>query len=874
MFNWLGSFAVRYRVPIIVVWVLAAVVITVASPGIEKVASSDSADFLPDDAPFHEAERIVREAFPDRTSRSSAVVVMDAGDGGSLFDETNWQYVEAFTQWANGPEAPDNIVSVISPASGSSIVADLLVADDEQVAMLLVRFNTSQSDERTIEALDELHTHLADTRPAEMATYITGEAAIIGGYVEATQTSVDRTLWITLVLVITMLLIVYRSPVSPLVPLLSVTVVYFISQDIIGWLGESVWTISSFTNMFLIVVLFGAGTDYCLFLISRFREELGHAEPRTATRHTVDRVGETITSSAGTVIVGFVAMSFAEMGLFNTSGPSLAIGVLVMLAAGLTLTPALLSLLGERAFWPLKVRRNDGEAASPVHEHGLYAWISIKVSERPVAAVVLIVLVLSPFVVYGIGQPLTYDMLEDMPDDYDARQGFYVLDEHIGGGQMQPLTVAITDLGQLDVEALNEIGALTADLLAVPGVADVRSLTRPVGESDSLLADVLRVDRQLALAADMLDMFGGEGEEAVSPLEMVQMASQTLPAVTAYFDGLAAAYPQITDDPDLAAVRELLDVQALGASLAGGTLQEDLEDAQDHLTALAETFATMDSPAYYLPSELPEALTAQIAGGEEDPVGMLQSLYLSSDGSAARFDVVLENNPYSDGAMDSVLAIRDLLEARGNGAVSGTSSIITDMRDTMNRDMVRSFALVLLGVFVVLLFLLRALVSPVYLILTILFSYGATFGVTRLLFEAILGVEGLSWFVPFFMFVLLVALGMDYNIFLMGRVKEEVSKHGIREGVHRAVAATGSIITSAGVIMAGTFAAMMSADIQGLVQIGFAVAFGVLLDTFVIRTALVPAITVILGRWSWWPGAAPGSPRAVGRRPLHDPTGD
>jgi putative drug exporter of the RND superfamily len=120
-----------------------------------------------------------------------------------------------------------------------------------------------------------------------------------------------------------------------------------------------------------------------------------------------------------------------------------------------------------------------------------------------------------------------------------------------------------------------------------------------------------------------------------------------------------------------------------------------------------------------------------------------------------------------------------------------------------------------------------------------------------------MGTAGVTWWVPMFMFVMLVALGMDYNIFLIGRVKEEVAVNGTRAGTQHALARTGGIITSAGIIMAGTFASMTSASLLGLVQIGFAVAFGVLLDTFVVRTTLVPAIIVLLGRWSWWPRRGP-----------------
>jgi RND superfamily putative drug exporter len=272
------------------------------------------------------------------------------------------------------------------------------------------------------------------------------------------------------------------------------------------------------------------------------------------------------------------------------------------------------------------------------------------------------------------------------------------------------------------------------------------------------------------------------------------------------------------------------------------------------LLALAPVF----KDKYYLPSALPKDLVDALGG--EDPLATLTARYLKPDGTAARFEVIVKGNPYSSEAMDCVVALRALLPG-GPAAVGGASVVMTDLRETINRDMLRAFAFVLLGIFAVLVFLLRALVSPIYLILTILFSYSATLGITRLLSTIIFGTAELTWWAPFFMFVMLVALGMDYNIFLMGRVKEEVAQHGVREGVHRAIIATGAIITSAGIIMAGTFSAMMSSVIVGLGQLGLAVSVGVLLDTFVIRTALVPAIVVWLDRWNWWPG------RSMGQKP-------
>ncbi len=186
---------------------------------------------------------------------------------------------------------------------------------------------------------------------------MTGDGPILAAYNSSSQGSIDSTTWITILLVVVILLVIYRSPVSPMIPLVTIALAYLISRGVVAFLGAHALTISMYTNVFLIVVLFGAGTDYCLFLISRFREEMADVgTPAPAVKTTVRAVGETIASSAGTVIVGLAMMALAELGLYNTTGPSIAIGVAIALLAGLTLTPALLTILGDHAFWPRKAR--------------------------------------------------------------------------------------------------------------------------------------------------------------------------------------------------------------------------------------------------------------------------------------------------------------------------------------------------------------------------------------------------------------------------------------------------------------------------------------------------------------------------------------
>jgi len=853
MFERIGHFATRYRYPIILAWVLAAVVITVLAPNIDDVASSDQADFLPDDAPFARANEVYKATFPDSYAPGSSAIVIDArgapdgvlnGEAEAFADQIDTptgRFIDAFVAWLNSEDGPENILSVIAPTM-SPATAGLMVAPGNDVAIVRVNLTTSNPEEATAEALHAIDAWLIENRPDTVKTYQTGEAPIINNTTESIKTSVDRTIWVTIVLVVVLLLVIYRSPVSPLIPLSAVTVAYLIARGIVAYLGDNVMTITSYVNVMVVVVMYGAGTDYCLFLISRFREELAdYHNVRRATAETVGRVGETITSSAGTIFVGFMAMVFAEMGVFNTSGPALAIGIVLSLLAGLTFVPALLATLGERAFWPRPaMHRATGR---------FYGATSQFVSARPLVTVIVICAILLPLAVYGVKQRASYDLLGDLPSHKDSVVGYRLMQDTLGAGAVMPLTIVVTGRDPQTVAA--DIVRLTGELAILDGVEDVRGMDTPLGLADREYAGLLRVDQQLRMAQGM--MAGLQDAGSVD----VQEALAALEAVQDYLDLLAERFPEVADDPNLATLRDLL-----ANPLQLMARQDELGAALD---GLATRFESVEEP-YLLPLGLANLLS-ELPGDGGDVLGQLAATYLANEGAAFKLDVVVSSDADSYEAMDTVTTIRSVLkgyQGDGDAVVSGGWAINADIRDTMNRDLIRAIGFVLLGIFIVLLIMLRSVIAPLYLIATVVFSFTFTVGLTNVVMRAWLGVEGLTWYVPFFIFVMLVGLGVDYSIFLIGRVKEEIGYHGIREGVHVAVAATGAIITSAGVILAGTFAAMISGEIKGLVELGFAVAVGILIDTFVVRTMLVPAITILLGRWAWWPGGVPKArPRPV-----------
>jgi uncharacterized membrane protein YdfJ with MMPL/SSD domain len=347
-----------------------------------------------------------------------------------------------------------------------------------------------------------------------------------------------------------------------------------------------------------------------------------------------------------------------------------------------------------------------------------------------------------------------------------------------------------------------------------------------------------------------------------------QQVAALLQGMGSYLDLLAERFPDVANDPNLLKLKDLL-----ANPLQLVTQRDALANA---VQGLAERFKTVENP-YLLPTSLGNLFAALPAQGDSlNPalLGPLASTYLADNGTAFKLDVILADSPSSYAAMNTLTRIRGVLKAYqgpGQAVASGGTAINTDIRDTMNRDLLRAIFFVLLGIFIVLLLMLRSVVAPIYLISTVVLSFSFTLGLTNLVFKTLRGVEGLTWYVPFFAFVFLVALGIDYSIFLFGRIKEEVGYHGIREGVHVAVATTGAIITSAGMILSGTFAAVMTGEVTGLVELGFAVAGGVLIDTFVVRTVLDPALATLFRQWTWWPGGVPKAKHGRGAKQVIAP---
>ena len=341
------------RLPVVVVlaWFALAGALFVVAPPLRDVAVQDNSAFLSGDAPSVVGAEELARIWPEDDIGNTGVLVFRKEDGLAPADEDE---VRAVEEWLGSDAAPENIRSTQSPYSRPEL-REALVSPDRRVLLLVILFETAPFTPETDAAVERIREHVRGSVPDGLAVHLTGNAGVATDQSKAINAAVERTTMITLILIVLILLWVYRSPVTIMVPLTTVGIALGVSQGVIALLAERGFAVAGIVETFMVVIIFGAGTDYCLFIVSRFKEELGLAggeERRRVLVGTMAVIGGVIASSAATVMVGFASQGVAEFGLYRTTGPAMAIAVVITLAAGLTLTPALLALLGRWAFWP------------------------------------------------------------------------------------------------------------------------------------------------------------------------------------------------------------------------------------------------------------------------------------------------------------------------------------------------------------------------------------------------------------------------------------------------------------------------------------------------------------------------------------------
>jgi RND superfamily putative drug exporter len=604
---------------------------------------------------------------------------------------------------------------------------------------------------------------------------ITGGAGYGADAIEVFE-SINGTLLLAAVtLVIVLLILIYRSPIFLFVPLAAVIFAEVLARSLGYGLSELGVTINGQSSSIMSIMVLGAGTDYALLIVARYREELHHTLDRhEAMAAAMRSAGPAVLASAATVIAALFCLTIAKVNGTSGMGPIVAMGVACAALSMLTLLPALLTIFGRRAFWPFVPHSTEWLAPEGVQAGRMRRriadgprWTSLLV----VIGASLIVLVLLPLVILN-------SLL------HKATRG----------------AIPSFIVGPLD-----------------------RAIFKPYE---------LRRFRHEHLADETHGFWKRVGDWVARQPRRVAIGS--IAVLLVLCAGLGFFSTDLTTNDSYRTKVESVEGQEILSRHfpAGASAPVDIVVSREaEVAAVRRAVARVDGV---------ESVSGPVAQG--DPGVLLQA--------------TLEPQPYSTQAFDLIEPIRDAAHRAVEGTlVGGASAVEFDVREAAAWDSSVIPPIVLVVVFLILALLLRAIVAPLILIGTVILSFLAALGVGYFAFDVIFGFPGSDPSLPLFAFVFLVALGVDYNIFLIARAREEAVKHGTREGILRALAVTGGVITSAGIVLAGTFSVLAVLPLVFLTEIGFVVAFGVLLDTFLVRSVLVPALVLQIGPRVWWPSS-------------------
>lgn len=854
MYRALGKSVVRYWPFLIGGWIALLIALHVSAPDWKDVVESGEFAFLPEEMPSLQGEAVYREAW--KTDYASNIVVVVRRN--KELEEDDREFIQQVLK----PELAAVLMDVGIPEPATSIKADeappldadgepepesletyeqkiktyktlgwekILNSADGTATMVVIDLKTEFFDQDNMPLIDRVEELIRrgsgkslyeqSRVPKGLNLALSGSATVGRDLMHEAQESSDATeLWTT-ILVIALLVMIYRAPVLALIPLVTVFIATETSLALLSILAEhGILRLFNGAEVYIKVLSYGAGVDYCLFLIARFKEELDETkDPARAVSGAIEKVGEALVASAGTVICGIGMMMFADFGKFAQAGTTIPIALIVVLTASMTFTPAVLRMTGQFAFWPHVSTRRLQSTAGWVSATGFFAWLLRKnvfetlwrktgevIEEKPAFVLSLSVALMLPFSVIAVVcfNNLSYGLLSELPQENASVLGARAVQSHYPAGTAGPVTLLLNH-SKLDFtdestqEGLKQVVDSLYERRDELHLADIRSVVDAFGIASRPTDD----------ATEDAPGEGDEGED--------ESAEDESPPPNPF-------------------------VGLLGG--AGGNGGVNLQDV------LREKAEKHKAEQYY--------------------VGQ----YGDYEHNLTRLDLVSDDDPFSRDSISQFTRLRAEVQETANkflvgagetGSVNvfaiGPTASIRDLKVVTDRDQRVVDALVLGGIFAILLVLLRGFANhitvSIYLIVSVFFSYLVTLGVTFAFFWAIdpAGFTGLDWKVPTFLFTILIAVGEDYNIFLMTRIKEEQELHGRIRGVGVALTKTGGIISSCGVIMAGTFSSLLAGTLAGMQQLGFALAFGVLLDTFVVRPILVPAFLVLLyqGRFDW-----------------------
>ncbi len=732
----IGTTIFRFRWQVVVLWLVAMAALLLLVPSADSTASL-TRDLLPPDSPFYRALDEYAERFGDKSGKSEIVVVLERAD--AALTPRDLSDAEEIGRRLIDPKVGEDPrllhdTTLHTPKSLEMMGSrNPLISANRKAAMVCLFLPYKDTSIDAVRMVDRVHA-IVDAYPfaAGLQTAISGGAGFCRDYLLAHERSHDKTLAVTVVAVIVVLLLVYRAPLAAAVPLAAIGILTAVSTQL-AVLGQGLgFGIGTAERLFMLLLLFGASVDYSLLFISRYKEYLsaGKAAMKALILSLHTSIGA-ITASAATTVAGLGTLCLARFGVFRDMGPAIMLALLVAGIASVSLVPAAVAIIGPKLFWPRREER-DFPAGDLPHRQDRWESLADFVTRRPALVLLLTVAVLGLPALRAVTLSWSFDAHSSLPARYSASRGMDIIRRHWSVGDISQTKVLVVSPHAQPVEQWVLVSAsIVSELRGTAGLSDIRGLTVPLGRSDSPLANA----------------------------------------------------------------------------------------------------------------------AALVLGGSK-----VQTQFISPDRRAMWFSATLDSPPQSHAAMACIERIRAATErtlARSAFPAQvhllGATAETMDLWDVTQSDFHRLSILSLFVILLIVAALLRDVMLSLFMVASTVAGYLATLGVTYWVFK-LMGSPGLDWEVEVFLFIVMVAVGQDYNLFFAVRLVQESHGLDIAAATRRALVHTGRVISSCGVIMAVTLGSMVVGEIKMLQQLGFALGLGMLIDTFVVRPLLLPSFIILSRR--------------------------
>ncbi|WBP95982.1 RND family transporter [Mycolicibacterium neoaurum] len=917
----LPRFIRAFAVPIVLIWIAIVAILNTVVPQLEEVGKLRAVSMSPNDAPALIATKHVGEKFQEYDTSSSVMIVLEGdqplgADAHTFYDEI-----------VRKLNADTKHVQHVQDFWGDSLTAAGAQSIDGKAAYVQVYIAGDQGEALANESVQTVRDLVESTpAPSGVAAYVTGPAALTTDQNIVGDASMKTIEGVTIGIIIVMLLIIYRSVVTTAVVMSMVFVGLLSARGIVSFLGfYEVFGLTTFATSMVVTLAIAAATDYAIFLIGRYQEARRSGLDREDAYYDMFHGTAHVVLASGMTIAGAtLCLHFTRLPYFQSMGFPLAVGMTIVVAAALTMGPALISIV-----------TRFGKVLEPKGTARARGWRKLGTATvRWPGAILVGAMVLCLVGLLTLpGYHTTYNDRIYLPDTVPANVGYAAADRHFSDAKMNPDLVMV----EADHDLRNPADFLVIDkiakaLIKVHGIASVTTITRPDGKpikhstlaytvsqsgngqimnndfQQTVLDNTLQQANDLQVSIDSMEtMYSVTLQLAEVTRRMADKMSDTsdnlnevrdhladfddqfrplrnyfywephcfdiplcwsMRSVFDSLDGISTMSDDFTEIvPDLQEMARLTPQMAAVLPAQIQTLknqkqimlnqyqaqrmQQDQNMANlDDNTAMGEAFdAARNDDTFYLP---PEAFqTADFQRG--------MKLMMSPDGKAVRFTVFHQGDPLTEDGTERIdpmrVAVADAIKGtplEGSTVyVGGSAAMYKDMQQGADYDLLIAAVASLILIFLIMVILTRAVAAAAVIVGTVVLSLGSAFGLSVLVWQHIVGIP-LGWMVLPMSVIVLLAVGADYNLLLVSRMKEEVHA-GIHTGIIRSMAGTGSVVTAAGFVFAFTMIGMLVSDMIVIGQVGSTIGLGLLFDTLIVRSLMTPSIAALMGRWFWWP---------------------